>query len=190
MLLAEAERRVDAQVRLRLVQPQPAATAAPVTAAPPPQRAFPLAHLNVQPERNRRHTNISSDPGRVVGSISHPLWAARQSSPDNRAGNSSRHEPSWERGSSPFVVHGTRSSQGRGGVAEQGSSRGYPSHQQAKEKPRDNYRQTRVKEMMERLRSNHDCNPHDWRKKHGGGECSECHHHLPLYLLVSTSVFI
>lgn len=44
--------------------------------------------------------------------------------------------------------------------------------------------------MMERLRTDHDCNPHDWRKRNGGGQCSECHHHLPLYLLVSTSIFI
>lgn len=45
MLLVEAERRVDAQVRLRIVQHPPAP---PVTAASPPQPANPYANLSTQ----------------------------------------------------------------------------------------------------------------------------------------------
>ena len=193
MLLQEAERRVDAQVRLRRVPPQPAQptpTAVAVTATPRPQRVFAYANSNARPEGNNRLTNVSSEPRMAVGSISH-LAALMP-----HATGSAWHEPIEERGGSPFeheayghyTQRGTQSSRTRGWAAEQGSSQGYQSHQRTQEKPIEDWHQKRVREMMERLRTDHDCNPHNWRKGHGG-ECSECHHHLPLYLLVSTSIF-
>lgn len=201
MLLVEAERRVAAQVQLGLVQPQPAPAAAIITATRPPRYMHPHTNSNMQPERNNGHANVSTEPRTAVGS-SWVAIAGRRSSTNGsiaqRAGNSSRHEPPGERGSSPFEhegygyhsQRGTQSSRRRMWATEQGSSRGFQSQQKTKETPRDDLHQRRVKEMMERLRTDHDCNPHDWRKRNGGGQCSECHHHLPLYLLVSTSIFI
>ena len=202
MLLVEAERRVAAQVQLGLVQPQPAPAAAPITATRPPRYVHPYAISNTQPERNNGLTNVSSEPRTVMGSF----WAAiagRRSTTNGsmaqRAGNSSRREPSGERGRSPFEYEGygyhsqrgTQSSRKRMWTTEQGSSRGFQSHQKTQETPGDDWHQRRDKEMMERLRTDHDCNPHEWRKRNGGGLCSECHHlHLPPYLLVSTSIFI
>ncbi len=203
MLLVEAERRVAAQVQLGIVRPQPAPAAAPITATPPPQHIYPHANSNMRPEGNNGLTNVSSEPRTVVGSRS-LSWAtaARQSSTSGsmaqRAGNLSRHEPSGERRGSPPVEYegygyhsqrGTQSSQRRMWATEQGSSRGFQPQRKTQETPRDDWHQKRVKEMMERLRTDHDCNPHDWRKRNGGGKCSECNHHLPLYLLVSPSIF-
>lgn len=194
MLLAEAERRVAAQVQLGRVRPQPAPTAATITATPPPRHALPYANLNVQPERNNGLTNVSSEPRTVIPLVG---TAARGSTADGsmaqRAGNSLRYESPGERENSPFGYgghgyHSQRGAQSNRRRVEQGSSQGYQSHQRTQESPRDDWHQKRVKEMMERLRSDHDCNPHDWRKRNGGGKCSECHHHLPLYLLVSTSI--
>ena len=50
----------------------------------------------------------------------------------------------------------------------------------------DPMRQRLVREMMERLRDDHECD-HTlrWRYRHGGGICQSCGHHLPLYLFVS-----
>ena len=202
MLVVEAERRVAAQDQLGLVRPQPAPAAVPITANPPPQYMYPYANSTVQPEGNNRLTNTTrvlswaqiARPS-PIGSI-----AARRpftGSLAQRVGNPSRHEPSRERGSSPLEYEGygyssqrgTQSSQPRVWAAEQGSSRGFLSHQKTQERSRDDWHQKRVKEMMERLRTDHDCNPHVWRKRNGGGECGECHHHLPLYLLVSTFIY-
>jgi hypothetical protein len=228
MLLVEAERRIDAEIRLNIVRPQPAAPAAvPVTAAPRPQLANPSAdpwvnpwaNLNAQPATsnrvndnrttndratnnratNNRATTVSNEPKRVVGSSLVQNVAPGPSVSDSigqRAGNSSHHESFGERGSSPFGRGGygyhspssTRPSQSRRWAAEQGSSQGYQSRRNTLERPTDDLRQKRVKEMMERLRTDHDCNPHVWQKRGGAGECSECHHHLPLYLLVSNSI--
>ena len=201
MLLVEAERRVAAQVQLGIAPPQPAPAAAPIAAAPPPQRIYPYANPNVQPEHNNGLTNVSSEPRSVAGTLSFAQIVARGTSSNGsmaqQAGNSTRHEPSGGRGDSPFEYEGygyhskggTQSSQRRVWAAEQGSSRGFQSHRKTQERSRDDWHQKRVKEMMERLRTDHDCNPHVWRKRNGGGECGECHHHLPLYLLVSTFIF-
>ena len=201
MLLAEAERRVDAQVRLRVVQPQPMPAAVPVTAAPPPRPAPRTLGLHVQPGGNSRVTGVSNEPIRPVGSSSHPSSAqiaADRSSANNSisgsAVNVARHEPFGERGSSPFEQegygsYGTRPGRNHWWQAEVGSSQGYQPHQRRQQNLQDDLRRKRVNDMMERLRTDHDCNPHDWRKRNGGGECSECHHRLPLYLLVSISIF-
>lgn len=200
MLLVEAERRVAAQVQLGIVRPQPAPAAAPIPATPPPQHIYPYASSNVQREGNNGLTNVLSEPRRVVGSLSSAQIAARRTSTNGstaqRAGNSSRHEPSGERGGSLFEYEGygyysqggTQSSRRGVWAAEQGSSRGFQSHQKTQEKSTDDWHQKTVKDMMERLRTDHDCNPHNWRKRNGGGKCGECHHHLPLYLLVSASI--
>ena len=211
MLVLEAERRVDAQIGLRVAQPQPARAAAPVTAVPPTQPAFPYGNSNTRPEGNDRATNLSNERRRVVdvpaGSfISLPtlrasprpsrrgiavLPSSANESIGQRVGNSSHHKPSGERGSFPpeHGHHGIPSGRTRRWVSEQGSSQGYQSRQKTQEKSIDELRQKRVQQMMELLRTNHDCNPHGWQKRNGGGECSECHHHLPLYLLVSRSIF-
>ena len=216
MLFAEAERREDARARLRdVLQPQPVRTAAPVTAAPRPQPAVPVTaaprlqpaaprpqpaithpNLHVQPGGNNSVTNASNEP-RPVGAqlATHP--SSDDNSIDQRAESSSDYVPPHLRGRPNFGQEGhgyysrgdTRARWGHGWEAEVGSSQGYQSHQKIQERSTDDGRQKRIKELMERLRTDHDCNPHDWRKRNGGGECSECHHHLPLYLLVSTSIF-
>lgn len=43
----------------------------------------------------------------------------------------------------------------------------------------------RVRQVVERLRENHDCDRHNWKYRPGGGRCEECHFMLPTYLLVS-----
>ncbi|KDQ60386.1 hypothetical protein JAAARDRAFT_604869 [Jaapia argillacea MUCL 33604] len=43
-------------------------------------------------------------------------------------------------------------------------------------------RTRRVREMMERLRHDHDCTHERWYYRSGGGPCQSCHHHLRLYL--------
>jgi hypothetical protein len=48
-------------------------------------------------------------------------------------------------------------------------------------------REIQVGQMAHRLRTNHACT-HDWRKRNGGGNCGNCGHYLPLYLLVSYAV--
>ena len=214
MLVAEAERRVDAQVRLRAVQPQPVQpqpvqpqprpAAVPVTAAPLPLPEFLFPDLHRQLGSNNRVADASNEPRQLVGSSSHPssaqIAAGRSSangSIGQRAGNLPRHEPLGERGSSPFEQEGygsnsqsgTRPGRNHWWAVEEGPSQGYQSYKKPQERSGDDWRQKRVKEMMERLRTDHDCNPHDWHKRNGGGECSECHHRLPLYLLVSASIF-
>lgn len=49
----------------------------------------------------------------------------------------------------------------------------------------DTTRQRLVREMMERLRVDHECDHTRWRYRKGGGICQSCGHHLPLYLFVS-----
>ena len=49
-------------------------------------------------------------------------------------------------------------------------------------------RQRLVREMMERLREDHECGHERWRYRDGGGICQTCGHHLPLYLFVSGAV--
>jgi hypothetical protein len=49
----------------------------------------------------------------------------------------------------------------------------------------DPVRQHLVREMMERLRVDHDCDHTRWRYRSGGGICQTCGHHLPIYLYVS-----
>ncbi|KAH0834983.1 hypothetical protein J3R83DRAFT_10699 [Lanmaoa asiatica] len=51
----------------------------------------------------------------------------------------------------------------------------------------DAMRQRMVREMMDRLRVDHDCDHKGWRYRSGGGRCQSCGHHLPLYLFVSGS---
>ncbi|KIJ15353.1 hypothetical protein PAXINDRAFT_77424 [Paxillus involutus ATCC 200175] len=43
-------------------------------------------------------------------------------------------------------------------------------------------RQRMVRETMERLRVDHDCNHERWRYRRGGGRCETCGHDLPHYL--------
>ena len=47
-------------------------------------------------------------------------------------------------------------------------------------------RQDLVRQWVERLRVDHDCNHGKWTYRRGAGKCEVCHDHLPLYLFVST----
>lgn len=49
----------------------------------------------------------------------------------------------------------------------------------------DAVRQGMIREMMEQLRVDHECDHNKWRYRHGGGRCESCHHELPMYLFVS-----
>ncbi|KAF8153879.1 hypothetical protein B0H34DRAFT_661873 [Crassisporium funariophilum] len=42
----------------------------------------------------------------------------------------------------------------------------------------------RVERRAQELRVNHDCMAHNWRYRHGGGACEECHYDLPNFLLM------
>ncbi|KAG8216599.1 hypothetical protein J3R82DRAFT_6785 [Butyriboletus roseoflavus] len=53
----------------------------------------------------------------------------------------------------------------------------------------DTMRQHMVREMMDRLRVDHECDHKRWRYRDGGGRCQSCGHHLPLYLFVSGSLW-
>ncbi|KIK92812.1 hypothetical protein PAXRUDRAFT_146502 [Paxillus rubicundulus Ve08.2h10] len=47
---------------------------------------------------------------------------------------------------------------------------------------RETVRQRMVRETMERLRVDHDCNHGHWQYRKGGGRCETCGHNLPYYL--------
>lgn len=49
--------------------------------------------------------------------------------------------------------------------------------------------QARVRERAQRLRFDHDCEQHKWRKRDGGGLCGVCSNYLRDYLLVSFMSF-
>ncbi|KAG6332880.1 hypothetical protein ID866_6215 [Astraeus odoratus] len=49
----------------------------------------------------------------------------------------------------------------------------------------DAVRQRMIREMMDRLRVDHDCDHIKWTYRRGGGRCENCYHELPLYLFVS-----
>lgn len=44
----------------------------------------------------------------------------------------------------------------------------------------------RVRVQAEQLRVNHECDPHVWRYRHGGGMCEQCNYNLPMFLMVSS----
>ncbi|KII92508.1 hypothetical protein PLICRDRAFT_104254, partial [Plicaturopsis crispa FD-325 SS-3] len=44
-------------------------------------------------------------------------------------------------------------------------------------------RQRLIREAMDHLRENHECEHSVWRYRHGGGHCVTCNDHLPKYLL-------
>ncbi|KAH7921836.1 hypothetical protein BV22DRAFT_1038165 [Leucogyrophana mollusca] len=46
----------------------------------------------------------------------------------------------------------------------------------------DQFRQRMVRDTMDELRVNHDCQHSSWRYRRGGGRCESCHMHLPHYL--------
>jgi hypothetical protein len=46
-------------------------------------------------------------------------------------------------------------------------------------------RQRLIRETMERLRVDHDCDHTSWKFRRGGGRCESCESHLPFYLFVS-----
>lgn len=50
-------------------------------------------------------------------------------------------------------------------------------------------RARRIREAVEELRVNHDCQHTSWKYRGGGGECQTCSQRLPLYLFVSKLVF-
>jgi hypothetical protein len=43
----------------------------------------------------------------------------------------------------------------------------------------------RIRQQIANLRVDHECTNHHWTYRSGGGQCRECHYHLPSYLLVS-----
>ncbi|KAG1888519.1 hypothetical protein F4604DRAFT_956255 [Suillus subluteus] len=47
---------------------------------------------------------------------------------------------------------------------------------------RNAVRQRMIRETMERLRVDHDCDHTSWKYRSGGGRCESCEMHLPLYL--------
>lgn len=47
---------------------------------------------------------------------------------------------------------------------------------------RNAIRQRMIRETMERLRVDHDCDHTSWKFRSGGGRCESCETHLPLYL--------
>ena len=44
---------------------------------------------------------------------------------------------------------------------------------------------TRVRQRMQVLREDHECQAHSWRYRHGAGQCDECGDFLRIYLMVS-----
>lgn len=49
----------------------------------------------------------------------------------------------------------------------------------------DSARQRMIRELMDHLRIDHECAHNNWSYRRGGGECENCHQHLPHYLFVS-----
>jgi hypothetical protein len=47
---------------------------------------------------------------------------------------------------------------------------------------RNTVRQRMIRETMERLRVDHDCDHTGWKFRRGGGHCESCEKYLPLYL--------
>lgn len=50
------------------------------------------------------------------------------------------------------------------------------------ESDRNTVRQRMIRETMDRLRVDHDCDHRSWKFRRGGGRCESCEVHLPLYL--------
>ncbi|TFK68213.1 hypothetical protein BDN72DRAFT_898331 [Pluteus cervinus] len=51
-------------------------------------------------------------------------------------------------------------------------------------------RQKRIREAMEQLRVDHDCQHQKWKWRGGADQCQSCHRNLPLYLFVSAFLFV
>ncbi|KAF9218235.1 hypothetical protein BS17DRAFT_721976, partial [Gyrodon lividus] len=51
---------------------------------------------------------------------------------------------------------------------------------------RPNIHAERVRDRVERLRYNHECLNHRWKFRHGAGDCEECGHFLPVFLMRCT----
>jgi hypothetical protein len=53
--------------------------------------------------------------------------------------------------------------------------------------PSETLRDRLIREAVEELRANHECDHSRWRFRQGGGHCQHCSHYLPHYLFVSSA---
>ncbi|KIK92810.1 hypothetical protein PAXRUDRAFT_551814 [Paxillus rubicundulus Ve08.2h10] len=173
-LLAAAEQRVDAQLEAgQGNRAQRAVPAQQVRQAPVRVPGFipaPAAIRHV-PERQAQHVPRAVVPPRppvpVVNVPARPAagwWqAAAVPTPAPQPRPQPRATPTPTAVRSPVSSSG----QARSSVADA---------------PKETVRQRMVRETMERLRVDHDCNHGRWRFRRGGGRCETCGHNLPHYL--------
>ncbi|KAL4073405.1 hypothetical protein J3A83DRAFT_4357494 [Scleroderma citrinum] len=178
-LLAAAEQRVDAQlghvrpwrrheeVIPSVRVPLPAATA--TTTVPEWRRRVAQAHLSVSaststpaPAAPASTPAVRAQPQATTPATNHPVW--RQSASANPAVGSPQ-QPT---------------------ATPTGGSLARPSPPIVPPKPAELTRSVRgqgmIREMIERLRVDHECDHAKWKYRRGGGRCENCHVNLPLYL--------
>ena len=169
-LLAAAEQRVDAQLgadRERGVQP---------AARPPPDfltTRNPFAILDEQPA-NPAQAEPPQWPA-LVPTIAIPRHAVRQPTVWSSNGRPAHIAPSPAMATRPSTNTATiasTSTSGQGYWTEFGLDMG-------------SMRECMIREMMEILRVDHDCDHIQWRYQDGSGHCEGCGYYLPLYLFVS-----
>ena len=185
-LLAAAEERVDAQLGVgqeqagvRPLVPAPVPARRRVPPPLPPRHLAPARPPAVeirlpQPTHPRSSTSLTGRPANTVST---------------RPKEGTNHELRRSRSAHPaFVPTRTlkRTATSSSLLASASTSTSKPSVVRPKciHNP-DATRQRLVREMMERMRVDHDCDHGGWRYRRGGGICQSCGHHLPLYLFVS-----
>ncbi|KAF8841101.1 hypothetical protein BDN67DRAFT_967583 [Paxillus ammoniavirescens] len=162
-LLAAAEQRVDAQLGAgqgnHVVPVQEVRHGrAPAPPAPPPRRAPPPVH----PNRVLPPTPVVNIPTRPT--------VMRQQAPAVPTPAPQPPQPQPRVTRTPTAV------------ISPASSSGQACRNSVVDTRREAERQRMVRETMERLRVDHDCNHAHWRYRKGGGRCESCGHDLPNYL--------
>ncbi|KAF9220798.1 hypothetical protein BS17DRAFT_713582 [Gyrodon lividus] len=178
-LLAAAEQRVDVQLGVgqgnRAQRAAPAQGARPVP-APAPAPAPAVAAVRVQEWLQRVPAVVPARPPVPAANI-----PARPPAPD----------PWWQAALArtpaarpPPTQHPvTRTATAISSPASSSrQARRDAVQSSAADTQSDTVRQRMIRETMERLRVDHDCDHGHWRFRKGGGRCESCGHNLPHYL--------
>ncbi|KAF9240454.1 hypothetical protein BU15DRAFT_87661 [Melanogaster broomeanus] len=207
-LIAAAEQRVDAQLEgnrarqapVQRVRPAPVPARAPVPAAAPAPARAPApapAPAPTPPAREvRLHAWIADQrlpaavvparppvaptvrlpvPARAPAPVQEPWWRATPAPAPTPAPALAARPPAPQ----PPVTRAATAL--RSLVSDSTQARG-DAVQSRVAGTQETVRQRMVRETMERLRVDHDCNHEKWRYRRGGGRCESCGDNLPYYL--------